>query len=683
MLLEGLPSARAVCGAAFARGLRPPRRRTVAQWAAERRIVSAESGSRFPGPWSNALAPHLVEPMECLTLAHPSRSVTFLKAQQTGFTETELNLIGHVIEDDPSPVLVVLPTTDEVKKYVKTKLQPMIDSTPSVRERVREQKSRDEEGSTTTFKKFEGGFLQITGANSSSGLKMISVRIVILEEVTEYPDDVDGQGDPVSLALGRATTWEGYEKIIYISTPGLKGACRITERYGLSDQRVLYLPCPHCETFQPLVFERLDKEGVRPVYICIAHGCVIEHSALRAMLRAAVWIKTYPGDDKPPATIEPGEIERFRGRSSNGREPGFFFNALTSPFMSWEAIVKRWRESRGVNAKEKEFAQQVLGEAWEEKGEAPDHQRLFEVRAVYDWRRVPRGALFITGGADVQGDRLEWCIYAWGPAYSSWLIDKGVIEGDPNKAEVWKRLDEVVARTYTDAFGRAWGIDAFGVDTGYLTQVCYRWGRVYAGTGRVFLLDGRPGWRLPALGTPQKKDVDYQGKRIGSILLWPVGTWGLKSELYSALGTLMKGPDSETGLYPPGVALYGEACDLIFLEQLTAEQLVKRKGRTGLTELVWEVLSGRRNEAHDIAVYARALAHHLGDGLTPGQWAELAARRGAKPEDVQRDLAALWSPPLPPVVSVPPVPVETAVPRQQEQGGEQGWLDRAGGDWLN
>lgn len=668
--LEGLPSARKVGSAALARGLRPPRRRTVAQWAAERRVVSPESGSRFPGPWSNALTPHLVEPMECLTPAHPARSVVFKKAHQTAFSESGLNLIGHIIEDDPSPILVVLPTTDEVKKYVKTKLQPMIDATPSVKERVREQKSRDEEGSTTTFKKFEGGFLQVTGANSSSGLKMISVRVTILEEVTEYPDDVDNQGDPVDLALKRMTTWEGYEKAVYISTPGIKGSCRISAKYELSDQRVLYLPCPHCGVFQPLRFERLDKVSAAPVYACAAHGCVIEHSALRQMLRLAVWIKTYPGDDKPPETITPEEIAHHRARDSAGRDPGFFFNALSSPFMSWIAIVKQWREAQNNHAKLKVFTQQVLGEAWEAKGDAPDHQRLFEKRSAYPWRQVPRGALFTTGAADVQGNRIEWAVYAWGPALTSWLIDKGVIEGDPSKPEPWKALDEVVARTYPDGFGRPWKIDAFGVDTGFLTQVVYRFARRYAGTNRVFALDGRPGWKLPALGTPQKKDVDFEGKKIGAILLWPVGTWDLKSELYSALANILTGPDKVTGLHPPGTCFYGEACDLAYLEQLTSEQLMHRKDKkTGRTVQVWEVLSGRRNEAHDIAVYARALAHHIGDGLSPAQWAELASHRGAKPEDVQRDLEALWAPPV------------AVLPEQSRQTPIQK-VERVESDWL-
>lgn len=676
----------------FARGLKPRRRRTVDQWAADDRYVSAESGSRWPGRWSNELTPHLIEPMQCCSLSHPAREVTFQKCHQAGFSEVGLNTIGAIIVDDPCPIIVVLPTTDEVKKYVKTKLQPMIDATPSVKARVREQKSRDEEGSTTTFKKFEGGFLQITGANSSAGLKMITGRVAIREEITEYPDDVDGQGDPVALIDKRLTTWEGLEKKINISTPGQKGTCRISAAYELSDQRVLYLPCPHCGVFQTLKWERLDKDGVVPTYACAAHGCVIEHEHLRAMLKRAVWIKTYPasprpdaeGDPaqsqtanpKPPELIEPDQIEHWRGRTSAGREPGFFFDALTSPLMSWTAIIKSWNEAKGKTAKEKDFVRQVLAKAWEERGEAPDHEKLFEKRVPYDWRRVPPGALFLTGAVDVQGDRLEWAVYAWGPAFSSWLIDKGVIEGDPEKPDVWKTLDEVREKSWPDAFGRAWKADAWGIDSGYLTQVVYRYVRPRSVTGKIFALDGRHGWRLPAIGTPSKKDVDYGGKKIGAVLVWPVGTWDLKSELYSALRSMVKGRDSD-GHFAPGTAHYGDACDLTFFERLTAEQLVLRKGRNGLMEQAWIKMHERRNEDHDLAVYARGLAHHLGDGMTPEQWQALAAARGAKPEDVQRDMAALWSPPSAPSTTAQPAPQ-----RPQTEQAED-WLGDKARNWLN
>ena len=67
-------------------------------------------------------------------------------------------------------MLIVLPTGAEAVKYNRVKLQTMIDASPRIRHRVRPENSRDEAASTTAFKRFAGGFGQITSASSIEGL---------------------------------------------------------------------------------------------------------------------------------------------------------------------------------------------------------------------------------------------------------------------------------------------------------------------------------------------------------------------------------------------------------------------------------------------------------------------------------------------------------------------------------
>jgi phage terminase large subunit GpA-like protein len=648
-LPEGIDDGGKALAQAFVNGLRPPMRRNVDVWAQEERYVSSESGSPKPGKWENDYAPELIEPMRCMSFDHPARTITWKKSAQVGGSETGLNLIGSIIQDNPCPILVILPTTEEIKNWVRIKFQPMVDATPPLRERVRDIKSRDEDSSTMTFKRFPGGWLRVTGANSSSGLQMISVRVIIYEEVSEYPFDVDGRGDPVDLGHARRKAYEGREKEVFISTPGVKGSCRITKRYEESDQRIYFMPCPHCGTWQPFVWSQFDHEASPPVYICKANGCVIAETEKRAMRLKGMWIKTFPGDGAPHDYVFAEDIDKLGDRANpdvlmDGRQPGFAINALYSSTESWSELARAYHKALDGDELMKVFAQQCLGEPWEASGEAPDAEKLFDRRVQYEWRRIPPGALFLTGATDVQGNRLEWAVYAFGIGYTRWLVDKGVIEGDPNSPEPWKELTKVFEKTWLDARGKPWKVDLFGVDSGYLSQVVYRWVRSHAHTGRVYALDGRDGWKLPAIGTPVKKDVDFEGRKIGAVLLWPVGTWGLKSELYSAIGKLIKGPDTATGLWSVGTAFYGEACDKAYLEQLTAEQVIERKTRSGIVSLVWEKIKNRRNEALDIAVYCAALAHHLADGLTSEEWVALAAERSANVEDVQRDMQALWSP---------------------------------------
>ena len=646
---------------AFASALVPPPVKTISEWAEEKREVSAESGSSRPGRWSNEVAPELVEIMEELSPSSPAQEIIFKKSHQVGGTEIVINTFGFVVDEAPAPMLVVMATLEQSKDLVKLKVNPTIAETRELAAKVREQKSRDADSSTAAFKRFRGGFARFTGANSSKGLQMISVKYMVGDEISDWPLDVDGRGDPLVLAETRTTVWRHYgRKHFLLSTPSLKGICRISARYELSDQRRRYLPCPQCGHYQVLTWERFrvpvlvegakrhlhpkDAEGgeVLPgaCFECAANGCVIEHHHKTPMRAAGVWIKCYPGEDAPPDSFPPERLEPYRARSSGGRTPGFALWQAYSAWVTWDDIAASFFDSLGDPRKEKVFAQQVLGEDFEESGEAPDWELLYKRREDFPLGRIPLGGLVLTGFTDVQGNRLEYGVYAWGIGLrDGWLIDKGVLEGYPNEDEVWRRHDEVLARRYRDSQGREWPVEAWGVDTGFLSNAVYRYCR---GRERVLACDGRGDHLHPYVGTPKRVDVSWRGKRIaGGCMLWPTGTWQLKSWIYGKLRQTIEGPD-EDGRWPHGCLHYPAACDEAYLQQLTAEYLKEVERRDGRVDRMWVKASGQANEALDIAVGARAMAYHLQlDFLSADRWQALAAERGTPEEASQPDLFAL------------------------------------------
>ena len=688
-LPEGLKSGRAAFLAAFAAAAVPAPPMDVNAWAEETRVVAAESGSPLPGRWSNAHAPYLREIQDCLSLAHPSASVVSKASAQSAKTEAGVNLIGALIDQAPAPILVVLPTIEEAGKFNKLKLQPTIDATPALAAKVLPPNSRDEQSSTAFFKRFRGGYLALTGANSSSGLQMVSARVLVATEISEYPAEADDRGDPLELAEARLTAWLSRGvKIYYDSTPSLAGACRISAKYEASDQRRFYVPCPSCGAYQVLRWApdspagalkwRADAPPFGAYYVCAAHGCVIEHHQKRAMVAGGVWIKTFPLDDqdtRPPEVIEAAALEAWRARDSAGRAPGFAWWQAYVEFVPWDTIVAKYLAAKDDPSKLKVFWQQVLGEAWEEKGEAPDYERLFDRRESFAWRRVPDGALFLTGAADVQNDRIEWDVFAWAADFSSWRIDGGVVEGPTDDAATWRKLDEVVDRRYADARGNAWPVDAFGIDAGYRSQMVYAYVRRHAALERLYALDGRPGWKLPPLGTPSKRAVDFEGRKIGAVRLWPVGTYDMKSALYDALRKTIEGP-GEDGRWKAGAAHFNEASDREYFKQLTAEFVADQPARSGVVHKVWQRDRSRANERHDVAVYARALAHHVTVGMGPAEFAKLAAHRQVPAAAVQRDLAALWAAPAAPEAAAP----ASTGPRRLADPGQSGPVRRLKAD---
>ena len=626
-------------------GLAPDPAVTVDEWADQARYVAAET-SPHPGKWHTDLVPYTREVMEELSFARPCREVTFKKSAQIAGTEIGINAFGTIACRTPAPMLIVLPTDDDVFRYVRTKLDPTIGATPELTQKIAKQTSRDEKGSTTTMKKFDGGFCLLTGANSSSGLQMVSVRALLLEEVSEYPFDVDGRGDPVDLALKRTTAYTEVRKVFYNSTPALKGMCRISAKYDESDQRRFYVPCPSCGVYQVLKFERLAwHSDIRPHgahFVCLAHGCVIEAHHKRRMIAAGVWLKTYPGEDAPGEAVEPEDLARHRARPARGREPGFAIWQAYSPFVPWDDTVAEFLASRGNPIKEKAFSQQALGEPYEEKGDSPDYLKLFARREEWRLGQVPPGVLFLTGAADVQADRLEWAVWGWGIGKSSWLIDKGIVAGDTSELAVYQGLDEVLAREYETPVGRRLGIEAFAIDSGFNTQTVYAWVRKQG--PRVMAVDGRPGHLTPALGTPRTQEVSWKGERFKrGVILWPVGTWSLKAEWYANLAKTIAGVDA-FGNYAPGYVHFpADGVDEAYLQQCTAEFLDTRETRNGVQVRAWVLPRGVRNEALDIRIYATAAAIHLGmERWMPADWMKIAAERGAPPEKAQMELA-LWT----------------------------------------
>ncbi len=633
---------------ALASALMPAPRLSVSEWAERHRIVSAESGSRFPGPWKNERAPHLVAVMDALGPDDPAEDVVFVASAQVAKTEVGVNFFGWIVTQDPGPCILVLPSHDESIKYVRTKLQPAIDETPQLRSRVLESTNRVERGSTAAYKRFRGGFAQITFAGSSKGLQMLSAKYTVGDEVSEWPATAGERGDPVEQLKVRTKTYERDRKRYWASTPAIAGTCRITADYERSDKQRRYVPCPQCGAWQVLKFERLkwmsETWPHKAYFVCAQNGCIIEHIDKPQMMRDGIWIAT-AGDEAPPDAFDAEDLPRWRDRPIGGRMRGFHIWQAYSLFSSWDSIVAEFHTARGIHEKMRVFTQQVLGEAWEDRGDAPEAEKLHKARVTEFKRgRPPVGPVVFTGATDVQGNRLEWAVWGWSEGMTRWLVDWGVIPGDPNDAATWVAHSRVMeAARYRPGGGQEIGWDAWAIDSGYVSQAVYNYVR---GRAQTFAVDGRDGRTEPFIGTPKRVDVKWNGKRIPrGAMIWPVGTFGLKSDLYASIRKSI-GHSEAAGPWLAGSMILPDEVDMAYIEQLTAEHLVEVQLRSGVTVRKWQKMSGRPNEALDIACYARAMAYHLKlDRMTPDQWATMREERcGEMGPDGQGDLFAQIAP---------------------------------------
>ncbi len=610
--------------------MRPDPRLSVSEWADSHRHLS-QTASGEPGPWRTERTPYLREIMDCLSPSNPVEKIVFMKGAQIGGTEAGNNWIGYVVHHAPGPMLAVQPTVEMAKRWSKQRIASLIDSTPVLRERVKEARSRDS-GNTVQSKEFPGGILVMTGANSAVGLRSMPVRYLFLDEVDAYDFDVDGEGDPVALASQRTITFAN-RKIFLVSTPTIQGLSRIELEYEQSDRRRWWVPCPHCDERQVLEEKQLRWPKDCPeeaLYYCALCGSGIPDHRKGWMNSRGEWRA-----ERPESTVA-----------------GFWLSGLNSPWLSWRQIAERKIAARD-DAAMKVYVNTIEARTWTESGEAPEWQRLYDRREDYRISNVPQGGLFLTAGVDVQKDRLEIEIVAWGRDRESWSVDYRVLAGDPVKPDVWTALDELLAEAFPHDSGTNLAILKLAIDTGYATQEVYDWVRRQS-PDRVIAIKGVD--RLgAAIGTPSHMDIMNSGKRKRrGLMVWPVGASFCKSELY---GCLRKDRPTDEQLvlgekYPAGFCHFPKHGEEYF-KQLTAERLVTVKDRRGFPHREWRKLR-ERNEALDCRVYARAAASAVGiDRFTEVIWQKLERALGQKP--LQQASAP----------EAKPVPVKTAQPMQR------------------
>ncbi len=585
-----MPSALEVYAPAFAEGLAPDPDSTVSEWADEHRALS-EVASAEPGRWRTTRTPYLREVMDCLSPAHPAERVVVMAGAQIGKTECGNNWIGYVIHRSPGPMLMVQPTVEVAKRVSKQRIAPMIEATPALRERVAESRTRDS-GNTVQLKEFNGGVLIITGANSGAGLRSMPIRFLFMDEVDEYPGDVDGQGDPVALAEKRTATFSR-RKVFLTSTPTVKGLSRIEREFLGSDQRRFFVPCPLCGHLDYLAWRgpehhRIEWEEGRPDtahMVCGSCGGRTEERCKADMLARGEW--------RPTAATENNTV-------------GFHLSALYSPlgWKSWAQCAAEFVQAKEDPFRLKTWVNTVLGETWEERGDSVAAGSLLTRLERYP-AEVPTGVGVLVAAVDVQGDRLEAVVKGYGAGEESWLVAFTQLHGDPACEAVWFDLDKFLGQAFDHESGQKLRVECTVVDSGGAhTEHVYRYTRARSGR-RVFPIKGGSVAGRPLVERPSKNN-----RYNVPLFVLCVDTG--KDVVFSRLRISSRGP---------GFVHLPEWVDEEYLAQLTAEKAIRKyvKGRGAVRE--WVKLR-ERNEALDLEVYALAALHILGQPFIRG----LAAR---------------------------------------------------------
>jgi phage terminase large subunit GpA-like protein len=445
------------------------------EWQERYRMQPADSAKS--GRWRNFV--YQIEPLDSVLDPNVSSLTLQFCSQLLGKSAIIEGLLCWMIDQQPCSALAVHPTLSNAISWSKNKFSPLIDGTERLAKLVNKVTPKRVRGSgenTITHKKYPGGWFLAGGSNSPSQLlRAHSVKWVLADEVDAYKDSAGADGDILTLAEQRSIRFPDSFSI-QTSTPSAKGFSRIEKTMSATDERRWFCRCVRCNHQFVLMWAHVKwpkikvegkptKHSVRETFIecpcCQAH---LTESDRIAMIEAGEWIPTNP------------EVTGKRGYYGNGL---MVLGPTKRGFTSWlhffasEFLAKRKLGVAGLRP----FTNLILGESFEVEGATPpDWELLFNRREVYPEYDgevlLDKSAGLVVAGVDVQANRLEVAWTAFSETDASWGLQYLILDGNPERREVWDQLFLELQRTWRSPGGRRLGAHFVCLDSNFMKDQC-------------------------------------------------------------------------------------------------------------------------------------------------------------------------------------------------------------------
>ena len=502
-----------------------------------------------------AIEPVASRPVKCIQVDAPSH--VYLAGERMVPTHNTVGLgegwMTHAVINDPGDMLIVQMTQDKAREYSKQRVDRAIRNSPNLGA-MQGASSRDD---NLHDKQFRNGMWLKIAWPTVTNLSSTSYRYVFLTDYDRMPDDIDGEGDPYSLALARTRTFLSRGMLAVESSPGrpvidpswkpstpheappTKGILGI---YNRSDRRRWMWKCPHCaewleakpglplfnlpsddeliESVRGLDIDRFARDHAR--IVCPTSGCLIGFEHRERMNRNGRWLQD---------GLKIDDHDRISGTPRESSIAGYWLGGAAATYITWETLLRKHMQALldyALNGSElalqttintdqsMPYTSRHLADAAASASDPAARVEPERERYI-----VPDEGRFLVASVDVQGGknaRFEVQVHAIGEHQEEWLVDRYPIkwskrEGmgddyaplDPaTHPEDWDLITEkVVKATYrTNDPEREMRVKLTLVDSGGedgVTDKAYAWFRRVRKAGlqhRVRLVKGDSGKNL-------------------------------------------------------------------------------------------------------------------------------------------------------------------------------------------
>lgn len=637
-------------------------------WADRYRVVKGGPiADRSPDGkcrWSTNNVPHAAGIMDAVD--NPEIDTVVVEGC-TRLAKSEAGIVNPMLKDlaDGRPVLYVNSSREMCVTVWMDKLQPAIEATPA----LRRWQLGDKDGGQMMHRVFgNGAVLYMAGAGQIPA--GFDAPRVYCDEINKpgYDRKKGQEVGTLHLAAERSDGYERGRKLVMVCTVTTPGG-RITTAYSDSDQRLYYVPCPHCGGWQVMEFSQGhasaaggdrypdwdyphgwllfdDTSAVKAKqtarYVCGCCGAEVPEEQKTWMVRSGLWVRrgcaveveAVRGKKSPPGQIvleRPPVKSKLPARfivrecgtpAKETTKAGFHYNAMLSLITTWGTLASGHVRARNDDDPDalKSWQRSRLAITWEDQ-DVMDKRSwgsdfIRQHATPYYARTLPPEAFerthppaVITMGADVHAAAIYYTFRAWAMDGTSWLLEAGVIS-----VHHMARADDAAKQSAVlNALDRLWEAFDAGFEVAPGKHMRVSRGYLDEGWEQAIVREacrrtGRLGLWMPVKGAGgmARKWRESQ-KDCQTALTLAVDRF---KHVLVRLMERSRRRDGESLVVDPGYWHVHENPHHDYCHQMASEEWRPKKNKQGsdVDEWEWGLVSGHNNHWWDTEVYATAAA---------------------------------------------------------------------------
>ena len=440
-------NARELVLACFLAVFQPRSEKSLAAWMAENILIRATENPGKTGPYDPDYTPLPARLIGDFLRSSEWDELHVQKSSQSAMSFHTMGSIVKKVAEEPGNTMYVI-DSDKEAKNISQRLQALLEDSPATRGIYAE----CEEDINALIYRLPGMNLWLTGAGSAGSLANKTATLGVSDE-TDKHRSIGGEAHTVDLLRSRLKEQTGAKLLDYSTPTTVEG--QIHQEYLTGTRHKAYVPCPHCDHMQEMVWERvkfghckdLTGEWDMPMVLADTHyecceckGKIKDHHK-REMTARGEWrptnFRTVTGEDGKDQLVPSWYPRRMSAHYSDlySQNENVAFGRLALKFI---AALKDPMKMR-------DFLQNHLGQPDSESAAEITEDKILALRGSYRRQRppitednapmeadgqtidpgtpIPIRPLFCALLADTQDENSKLTIQAFGKNGDQYIID--------------------------------------------------------------------------------------------------------------------------------------------------------------------------------------------------------------------------------------------------------------------